>query len=163
MSRFHSFRTPAIRPHTPAIHAPESILIDFLKVLSRRGSDSPLDQDLFDWHAAADDPIYLFIFFQQNMLHAGDVPRPADLLSPSDSRAALHSTCPGVAAGRVGHNELRVCPLITSWMSATGRTFHSDLPPKVLTEQDLITFWADQKITTHDIVATGPTSREDAR
>ena len=97
------------------------------------------------------------------MLPAADVPRPAELPCPSDSRAAPHSTRPGAAAGRTDHDELRVRPLITSWMSATGRTFHADVPPKVLTEKDLITFRADQQITTRYVVATRPTSREDPR
>jgi len=163
MSRFHSFRTPATRPRTPAIQAPESILIDFLEVLSRRGSDSPLDEDLTEWHAVADDPIYLLIFSQQNILPAADVPRPADLLSPSDSRVAPYSTRPRPAAGRASHDEIRDRPLITSRMSATGSIFHADVPPKMLTEKDLITFWADQQITTRYVVAARPTSREDAR
>jgi hypothetical protein len=163
MSRFQSFHTTATRPLTPAIQAPESILIDFLKVLSRRGPEGPLDEDLIDWHAAADDPIYLSIFSQQNMLPPADVPRPADLLSPNDPRAAPDGIPPGGSAGRPGHDQLRVCPLTFSWMSATGRTFHADVPPKVLTEKDLITFWADRQITTRYVVATGPIPLEDAR
>jgi len=163
MSRFHSFHTPGTRPLAPAIQAPESILIYFLKVLSRRGSDGPLDEDLIEWHAATDDPIYLPIFSQQNVLPAADVPRLADLLSPSDSRAAPHSTPRGGSAGRLGHDQLRVCPLTISWMSAIDRTFHADVLPKVLTEKNLITFWADQQITTRYVMATGPTSLEDAR
>jgi hypothetical protein len=163
MSRFHSFRTPATRPHAPAIQAPESILIDLVKVLSRQGSDSPPDEDLIDWHTATDDLIYLLIFSQQNILATAHVPSLADLLSPGDSRAAPYSTRPCAAPGRTDHDELRGRPLITSWMSATGRTFRANVSPRMLTEKDLITFWADQQITTRYVMATRPTSREDAR
>jgi hypothetical protein len=33
--------------------------------------------------------------------------------------------------------------LITSWSLATGRTLRSDVPPRLLTEDELIAFWAD--------------------
>jgi hypothetical protein len=33
--------------------------------------------------------------------------------------------------------------LITSWSLATGRTLRSDVPPQLLTEDELIAFWAD--------------------
>jgi hypothetical protein len=33
--------------------------------------------------------------------------------------------------------------LITSWSLVTGRTLRSDVPPRLLTEDELIAFWAD--------------------
>jgi hypothetical protein len=35
--------------------------------------------------------------------------------------------------------------LITSWSLATGRTLRSDVPPQLLTEDELIAFWADDQ------------------
>jgi len=40
--------------------------------------------------------------------------------------------------------------LITSWSLATGRTLRSDVPPRLLTEDELIAFWADD-VDDHDL------------
>jgi len=44
-----------------------------------------------------------------------------------------------------GEDELLAKVLITSWSMATGRTLRS-VSPQTLTEEELISFWADDKI-----------------
>ena len=36
--------------------------------------------------------------------------------------------------------------LITSWMLATGRALRADVPPHLLSQDELITFWADDQL-----------------
>jgi hypothetical protein len=38
--------------------------------------------------------------------------------------------------------------LITSWSLATGRTLRAGVAPQSLTEDELISFWADDQIAT---------------
>ena len=45
-----------------------------------------------------------------------------------------------------GEDELLARVLITSWSLATGRTLRGDVTPQSLTEDELITFWADDQI-----------------
>jgi hypothetical protein len=48
-----------------------------------------------------------------------------------------------------GHadDELLARLLITSWTLATGRTLRAGVPPQLLSEDELISFWADDQIT----------------
>jgi hypothetical protein len=52
------------------------------------------------------------------------------------SRAVRHS----------GEDELVARVLITSWSLATGRTLRGGVTPQSLTEDELITFWADDQM-----------------
>jgi len=36
--------------------------------------------------------------------------------------------------------------LITSWTLITGRTVRADVPPHLLSEEELVTFWADDRM-----------------
>ena len=49
------------------------------------------------------------------------------------------------AARHANHDELLARVLITSWSLATGRTLRA-VPPQSLTEDELISFWADDHI-----------------
>ncbi len=129
-------------------------------VLSFR-TNSHVVEDLIDWHASTDDPIYRLAFSPPDMLSAADVPRFVGLLSASDSRAVPQNTRPSVAASLVDKDELLARLLIASWMPATARTLHADVPPQLLAEE-LITFWAAKQAAA-GCVATGPTSSGDAR
>jgi len=56
---------------------------------------------------------------------------------------------PGTAGKASGHadDELLARLLITSWTLATGRTLRPGIPPQLLSEDELISFWADDHIT----------------
>ena len=45
-------------------------------------------------------------------------------------------------------DELLARVLITSWSLATGRTLRAGVAPQSLTEDELISFWADDQIAT---------------
>jgi len=45
--------------------------------------------------------------------------------------------------------------LITSWSLATGRTLRAGVAPQSLTEDELISFWADDQIATPRRAGTG--------
>ena len=47
-----------------------------------------------------------------------------------------------------GEDELLARVLITSWSLATGRTLRGGVAPQALTEDELISFWADDLIAT---------------
>jgi hypothetical protein len=50
------------------------------------------------------------------------------------------------AARHVGDDdEILARLLITSWTLATGRTLRSDVPPQFLSDEELISFWADER------------------
>ena len=52
------------------------------------------------------------------------------------------------AARHVGDDdEILARLLITSWTLATGRTLRSDVPPHFLSDEELISFWADERMT----------------
>jgi hypothetical protein len=46
-------------------------------------------------------------------------------------------------ASRHADDELLARLLITSWTLATGRTLRAGVPPHLLSEEELISFWAD--------------------
>ena len=54
-----------------------------------------------------------------------------------------------IAGETSGHvdDELLARLLITSWTLATGRTLPVGVPPRLLSEDELISFWADNQIT----------------
>lgn len=126
-------------------------------------TNSYVVDDLIDCHAAADDPIYLFVFSSLVMLPSADVPCLADLLRESDSRAVPQNKRSGVAAVITADDEHAARLLITSWMSAPGRALRAYVSPHLLTVKEPITFLADEQITTRCVEATGPTSRRSAR
>jgi hypothetical protein len=48
---------------------------------------------------------------------------------------------------RANEDELLAQVLITSWSLATGRTLRPGVAPELLTEDELISFWADDELT----------------
>lgn len=55
---------------------------------------------------------------------------------------------PPWAASRAGDDDQILARLlITSWTLATGRTLRSDVPPHFLSDEELISFWADERMT----------------
>jgi hypothetical protein len=58
------------------------------------------------------------------------------------------SHTPGVVkpVNREDEDELLARVLITSWTLATGRTLRPGVPPHSHTEEELISFWADDQI-----------------
>jgi hypothetical protein len=56
-----------------------------------------------------------------------------------------HQTA-GETSGHVD-DELLARLLITRWTVATGRTLPAGVPPHLLSEDELISFWADDQIT----------------
>jgi hypothetical protein len=63
----------------------------------------------------------------------------------SDSGAKPRRGFSRRAARHANHDELLARVLITSWSLATGRTLRGG-PPQFLTEDELISFWADDHI-----------------
>ena len=61
---------------------------------------------------------------------------------------AAVSHTPGVvrSVNREDEDELLARVLITSWTLATGRTLPPGVPPHSHTEEELISFWADDQI-----------------
>ena len=52
------------------------------------------------------------------------------------------------AASHAGDDDVILARLlITSWTLATGRTLRSDVPPRFLSDEELISFWADERMT----------------
>ena len=49
--------------------------------------------------------------------------------------------------------------LITSWSLATGRTLRAGVPPQSLTEEELISFWADDVIGIASLTEPAPGAR----
>jgi len=62
----------------------------------------------------------------------------------SDSGANASRRFPSPAPRLSGEDELLARVLITSWSLATGRTLRG-VAPQALTEDELISFWADDK------------------
>ena len=52
-------------------------------------------------------------------------------------------------------DELLARVLVTSWSLATGRTLRAGVAPQSLTEDELISFWADDQIATPYGAGTG--------
>ena len=63
----------------------------------------------------------------------------------SDSGVNASRRFPSQTRRSSGEDELLARVLITSWSLATGRTLRG-VPPQALTEDELISFWADDKI-----------------
>ena len=59
------------------------------------------------------------------------------------------------AVYRPDEDELVARVLITSWSLATGRTLRAGVAPQSLTEDELISFWADDQIATPRRAGTG--------
>jgi hypothetical protein len=64
----------------------------------------------------------------------------------SDSGANARHKISSQAVYRAGEDELLARVLMTSWSLATGRTLRAGVPPQSLTEEELISFWADDQI-----------------
>jgi hypothetical protein len=55
---------------------------------------------------------------------------------------------PGSAVSHVhDDDEILARLLIISWTLATGRTLRGDVPPQMLSAEELISFWADEQMT----------------
>jgi len=67
------------------------------------------------------------------------------LCFPGDSGAMPRREFFGRAARPANDDELLARVLITSWSLATGRTLRG-VPPQSLSEDELISFWADDHI-----------------
>jgi hypothetical protein len=64
------------------------------------------------------------------------------------SRALSRIRLAGRAAGHVhDDDDILARLLITSWTLATGRTLPGDVPPQMLSAEELISFWADEQMT----------------
>jgi hypothetical protein len=59
------------------------------------------------------------------------------------------------AVYRPNEDELLARVLITSWSLATGRTLRAGVTPQSLTEDELISFWADDQIARPHAAGTG--------
>jgi hypothetical protein len=64
----------------------------------------------------------------------------------SDSGANARRRFFSRAVHHADDDELLARVLITSWSLATGRTLRAGVAPHSLTEEELISFWADDKI-----------------
>lgn len=79
-------------------------------------------------------------------------PRATDSAALSQRNARVKSVY------RENEDELLACVLVTSWTLATGRTLRAGVPPHSHSEEELISFWAD------DLIATAVrAARPDAR
>ena len=73
------------------------------------------------------------------------VSRPA---GERESGAIPRRGLPLWAASHAGDDDVILARLlITSWTLATGRTLRSDVPPRFLSDEELISFWADERMT----------------
>ena len=76
----------------------------------------------------------------------------------SDSGAMSRRTARVKSVYRENEDELLARVLVTSWTLATGRTLRTGVPPHSHSEEELISFWAD------DLIAiTGPAVPPGAR
>ena len=73
----------------------------------------------------------------------------------SDSGADARRRFFSRAVYRPNEDELLARVLITSWSLATGRTLRAGVTPQSLTEDELISFWADDQIATPRAAGTG--------
>ena len=73
----------------------------------------------------------------------------------SDSGASARREFFSRAVYRPNEDELLARVLITSWSLATGRTLRGGVTPQSLTEDELISFWADDRIATPHAAGTG--------
>ena len=79
-----------------------------------------------------------------------------------DSRVIAQHEAGGVAPDRTGDDELRAHLLITSWTPTAGSTLRTGVPPQLLSEDELTSFWADEQVTAYRRAATRPGSPQDA-
>jgi hypothetical protein len=73
----------------------------------------------------------------------------------SDSGANARRGFFSRAVYRPDEDELLARVLITSWSLATGRTLRTGVAPQSLTEDELISFWADDQIAAPRRAGTG--------
>ena len=52
-------------------------------------------------------------------------------------------------------DDLLAAILITNWTLATGRTLPAGISPRSFSEEDLISFWADDRMTSGPVPAAG--------
>jgi hypothetical protein len=71
----------------------------------------------------------------------------------SKSAAIVRPEAAGNAPGHAD-DDLLARLLITSWTLATGRTLRVGIPPQLLSEDELISFWADDLMAA-DLAASG--------
>ena len=72
----------------------------------------------------------------------------------SDSVVITHPKFFSRTMRRANEDELLARVLITSWSLATGRTLRPGVAPECLTEDELISFWADDEGTTASPAST---------
>ena len=80
-----------------------------------------------------------------------------------DSSANTQRGAGGEAADRAEDDDLLACVIITSWMLATGRTLPAGVAPQSLSEDELISFWADDHTANESDAISGPDPAADAR
>jgi hypothetical protein len=66
----------------------------------------------------------------------------------SDSDALSRRNSGAQPSGREDEDELLAQVLVTSWTLATGRTLRPGVPPHSHSEEELISFWADDQMMT---------------
>jgi hypothetical protein len=70
-----------------------------------------------------------------------------DIHRVSDSGANTRRKFFGRAGRYTNEDDLLARVLMTSWSMATGRTLREGISPHSLTEDELISFWADDQMT----------------
>lgn len=88
------------------------------------------------------------------------------VLRPSgarDSSAIARRRPGGQRADRADDDDLLAQILITSWTLATGRTWPAGVAPQSLTDDELISFWADEQTASASGAISGPDRAADAR
>jgi hypothetical protein len=63
------------------------------------------------------------------------------------------------SARYTNEDDLLARVLITSWSMATGRSLRDGINPRSLTEDELISFWADDQMTGHAAAAPAVAAR----
>ena len=88
------------------------------------------------------------------------------VLRPSgarDSSAITRRRPVGQRADRGDDDDLLARVLTTSWTLATGRTLPAGVAPQALTEDELISFWADDQTASASDAVSGDDPVADAR
>jgi hypothetical protein len=80
-----------------------------------------------------------------------------------DSSAVTQRGPGGEAVDRADGDDLLARVLITNWTLATGRTLPAGVAPQLLTEDELISFWADDLTANAGGGVSGPDTVADAR
>jgi hypothetical protein len=81
------------------------------------------------------------------------------LRNASDSGAHTTRRFFSPAIRHADEDELLARVLITSWTLTTGRTLRAGVAPQSLTEDELISFWADDQIETPGRPGAGGSAR----